>query len=89
MFRNVTITGVEASLRWSYATAATLRAWTVTKTPTGWSLTATVTQIDHYKASQRPLTVVAPHEKGSFRWPVMELQVTGDTLTATLGPREV
>ncbi len=83
------ITGVTASLRWGYTQAATLGAWTTKKREDGkWSLSAAVLTSDTFKVAQRPLVFEAPHAKGAWRWPVLELQVVDGSLTATLGPHE-
>lgn len=83
----MTITGVTASLKWGYYLAGTLGAWTVTKTDAGtWTLAATVVSTDAGRIAQRPLTFVAPHQGGAWRWPVTELAIADGALTATLGP---
>jgi hypothetical protein len=41
---------------------------------------------DPFKLSQRPLTFVAPLEKGEWRWPIVDLQIISGELTAQLGP---
>lgn len=83
------LSGVFASLRWGYHPAATLNAWTVTRVDDqAWSLTATVVSSDAFRVSQRPLALEAPHEKGLWKWPITELQITGASLTATLGLME-
>ena len=85
----IEISGVQASVRWGYQSAATLGAWTATRRASGqWSFTASVLVLDTYRVTQRPLRVEAPHANGAFRWPVVELQVAGESLTATLGPHE-
>jgi hypothetical protein len=83
------IAGVRASLRWGYAQAAALGTWTITKrTDGGWNLTASVLTADTFRVSQRPLVFEAPLAKGAWRRPVLELQVTNGSLTATLGSHE-
>lgn len=80
-----TITGVQGTLWWSHYAAATLHPWTLVRDGGVWTLTATVVTVDAYRASQRPLTFVTPN---GCRWPVIELQMTGVSLTAMLGPME-
>lgn len=83
------ITGVTASLRWGYTSAAALGAWTLTKREDGrWSLKAAIVSLDTFRVAQRPLVFEAPHAKGAWRWPVLELQAAKASLTATLGPHE-
>lgn len=85
----LTATGTAASLRWSYHTAATVRAWTVQRDDDGvWRLTATVTSSDAFRLTQRPLTFEVTHQHGRWVWPIEELQITGAALTARLGPKE-
>lgn len=88
MPRNVTVSGIEGSLRWGYHPAGALRDWTVTRTDDTWALTATVVQTDAFRVAQRPLAFVAPHANGAWRWPIQALQISGASLTATLGPPE-
>jgi hypothetical protein len=49
------------------------------------SLTASVLN-SNFWASQRPLRFVMPN---GMSLPVLELQITGASLTATLGPKEL
>lgn len=89
MFQNVTLNGADGSLRWGYHHAAALGAYTVTKIDAlSWSLTATVLSSDAFRVSRRPLVFVAPHEKGSWKWPIVSLQIEGAQLSAVLGPME-
>ena len=86
MERNVTsVTGAAAELRWGYACAASLGAWSVAGEPGAWTFTATVLSKDDFRVSQRPLLVVTPN---GWRWPVTTLQIAGGTLTASLSPQE-
>lgn len=84
----MTVTGRSGSLKWGYSQAAAIGGWTVTKTADGWSLVATVDTYDTFRLAQRPLVFVAPHQDGSWRWPIVALQITGASLNATLGPKE-
>jgi hypothetical protein len=84
----LTVRGASAWLRWGYAQAATLRAWTVTREADAWTLSAAVVTTDAFRLSQQPLVFVAPHQGGSWRWPVESLQITDGTLVARLGPKE-
>lgn len=83
------IRGKDASLKWEYYPAADLRNWTITSDEGGRTLTATVLQSDAYRLSQRPLVFAARHPKGTWKWSVLELQISGASLTAKLGPREI
>lgn len=88
MFREVTVSGAVASLRWSYHQAAALRDWTLTKVAGGFALSATITTKDTFRVSQRPLVFVVTTQDGPWRFPVQSLQIDGASLTATLGPKE-
>lgn len=86
----LTLQGVDASLRWGYHAAATLRGWRIERDERGWgALTATVIKADTFRLSQRPLVFAAAHTKGTWRWNVTELQISGAVLTARLGQREL
>lgn len=81
------LTGVVGHIKWQYYTAAAINGYSVTRTRDGgWALTATVVLSDAFKMAQRPLTFVAKHEKGEWRWPIEELSLAPGTLTARLGP---
>lgn len=75
-------------MRWGYHQAATLRDWTIEKSAGGYALSAQVVNADTFRVSQRPLTFVAPVQGGSWRFPITTLQMTGVSLSATLGPKE-
>jgi len=67
--------------------AARLKDWTLH----GLTLTATVQEADAYRISQQPIAFVVHRKTGQVRWPVLPntLQITGASLTATLGPPEM
>jgi len=85
---NLTITGVEGQIRWAYHSAAVLRAWTVVSSDATRTLTASIVSQDTFRVSQRPLVFVAPHAKGSWTWPIEELQIQDGVLSARLGPQK-
>lgn len=83
------ITGVVGQIKWHYYTAAAIEGYHVTRTDKdGWSLRATVVLADPFKMAQRPLTFVAPTNKGEWRWPILESSIADGALTARLGPPE-
>lgn len=82
------ITGVVGQVKWAYYVAAAINGYTVTRVGPQWSLRATVVTADAFKLSQRPLMFVAPHEKGEWRWPILDYQLAEGALTARLGPPE-
>jgi hypothetical protein len=83
------ISGQQGSLMWAYHTAAAVRDWTITNGELGRTLSARLEKTDSFRVSQRPLTFVATHANRAWRWPITTLQITGATLTAVLGPREL
>jgi hypothetical protein len=81
-----TITGERGEVRWGYQVAAVLHPWSMTTLESGgWALLGTCESADTYRVSQHPLVFVAPN---GWRWPVASLQVSGASLSATLGPKE-
>lgn len=77
-----------ASLRWGYAQAAVLGRWSVSGADGQLRLTAEIVRTDTMRVAQRPLVFEAPHAKGAWRWPVLELQMAEGSLTAILGAYE-
>jgi hypothetical protein len=79
------VTAAAGKLVWGYHPAAVLRDCTLTRGAHQWALSATIESADAFRVTQRPLTFVVRND----RWPVQELQMTGASLTATLGPKEI
>ena len=82
------LSGQAAECWWGYYKAAGLGAWTVTRAEFGtWTLTATVLTPDAFRMQQRPLTFVARHANGTWRWPILTMDPDGgpNQLRATLG----
>ena len=83
--------GVVGRVKWQYYECAAIEGYTVTRDKKGaWSLTATVVMFDAFKMAQSPLTFVAKHAKGEWRWPIKTMALNRDThqLTATLAAPE-
>jgi len=81
--------GAEGELRWGYHSAATLKDWELTpKDASSFTVTARIVSSDAFRVSQRPIAFTVPRQAGAWKWPVQELQVVGETLTALLGPQE-
>jgi len=80
--------GVVGHIKWHYYVAAQIEGYTVTRSKDRreWALSATVVLSDAFKMAQRPLTFVAKHAKGEWRWPITSMQVDAHRLTAKLGP---
>lgn len=84
---SVTMRGVTATIYWGYQLAGTVRDWTAVRSlAEPGTVTATVVTSDAFRVSQRPLTFVVPHKHGAWRWPIAELQIADDRLTASLSP---
>lgn len=80
------IKGVHGQIKWAYHVAAEVNGYTVSRSPEKrWSLRATVAQADEFKLAQRPLMFVALHQQGEWRWPIETLEVSGATVSASLG----
>ena len=84
------VQGVVGQVKWHYYTAAAINGYTVSRTEGRWTLQATVVLSDAFKMAQRPLTFVAPHKDGEWRWPIESLEPIGENhqLVAQLGPPE-
>jgi hypothetical protein len=85
------LSGIVGRIDWHYYTAAGIHGYTVTPPPKGkqeWSLVASVVLSDKFKMSQRPLTFVAQHVKGEWRFPILSHDLRDHRLTARLGPPE-
>jgi hypothetical protein len=82
------IRGVVGQIKWSYYTAAAINGYIVRRSTDGaWSLSATVVLADAFKLTQKPLLFVAPHERGVWRWPIVDILDGHPTrFRATLGP---
>jgi hypothetical protein len=86
---NVTLSGEAGTVLWSYHQVAHLRSWTLSKNEAGQlTLSGTLTFVDHYRVTQRPLVFLVRRPQGIWRWPITELQMAGGAFTAYLGPRE-
>lgn len=83
------IRGVRALVKWAHYNAAVVEGYAIKISETGqWSLRATVVMTDAYKLSKRPLIFVALHEKGEWRWPIVDFELHGGALRAQLGAPE-
>jgi hypothetical protein len=86
---SIAISGEKGAVLWGYREAASLRAWTLSRTEAGaLALSGTMTSQDRQRIAQRPLVFLIRRPDGIWRWPILELQTSGDALTAYLGPRE-
>lgn len=89
MAHQLVVSGPEGAIKVGYQLAVSLGAWTLTKREAeGYELSASITNVDTFRASQRPLTFVVTVTSGSWRFPVQSLQIEGASLTAVVGPKE-
>jgi len=71
-------------VRWSYLPAVVFGKYSVE----GSTLTGALVSVDDYRVTQCPLVaVVNIGLRKQIRWPIKSLQISGDTVTAVLGPR--
>jgi hypothetical protein len=83
----VTLRGVNGSIRWGYHLAATCAKWCVVRKDDGsFTLSASTSQANAYHLTQRPLVFTVSVVGGMLTWPIRSLDVTGSTVTGTLGP---
>ena len=83
------ITGVVGQIKWAYYMAGAINGYRVERVGLdGWTLAGTLVMHDPFKLAQRPLTFIAPHKFGEWRWPIEALEIHGDQISARLGPIE-
>jgi hypothetical protein len=84
-----TYRGLEGELRYGWHQAAVLGSWTMTTTPSGLALTATVVSQHALWMSQSPLTFRVNRQHAlPWVWSVESLQIESGTLTAKLTQTE-
>jgi hypothetical protein len=76
------------SVEWGYYVAAVLHDWEFSGTAERGFITGPATSLDTFRLSQRPLVFTVVKPKMVWRWPILELQQHGQTLTLTVGPCE-
>ena len=84
MKNHVTAKGHHGELRWVYHRAATFGPWSYVGHGRTGTLTAQIVSVDEYRMSQSPLIAVVPAGHAEWRWNVTDLQINGDTLTASV-----
>ena len=89
MFHSLTFHGGEATIAWSYHTAAVCRRWTLRRAAQGrWTLEASLQRADPFRLRQQPLRFAIPRKGGYYCFPVLNVTLAEKSLTATLGPLE-
>jgi len=76
-----TVRGAAAKLVWGYHEAAVLASWEMGP---GGTVTAMVVSQNDFNVTQAPLKFVVPHANGQWVYTVNSLQITGQTLTASI-----
>lgn len=81
------VRGVVGRIKWSYYVAAAINGYVVTrvKETNVWSLRAQIVMHDRYKLAQKPLFFEAMHERGCWRWPIVDMDIAEGVMTARLG----
>jgi hypothetical protein len=78
------ISGHRGEIRWSYLPAVVFGAWKFEGDGKGGTLEAQIVSCDEFRAQQRPLVVVVPTQRTEWRWAVIDLQISGTTLVASV-----
>lgn len=82
----MTIRGATGEVRWVYLTAVTFGPWRLETDES--TLTGTLVSADDYRVTQGPLVAVVMVGRQRLTWPVEDLQISGQTVTVRLGPRQ-
>jgi hypothetical protein len=85
----IDLTGDLGAIRYGYHTVAQVQGWRVAGDDGTRVLTGTVEDVNEVMASQQPLTFQAERARGVSRWPIVTLEITGASVRAVLGPREI
>lgn len=82
MFTSFNVQGTEGEIRWVYLPAVVFGPWKYEGQGTTGTLTAQVVSRDEFRIGQRPLVAIVPMGRATWRWSVINLQISGTTLTA-------
>lgn len=82
----MTLRGATGEVRWSYLTAVTFGPWRIETDES--TLTGTLVSVDGYRATQAPLVAAVMIGRKRLTWPIEDLQISGERVTARLGPRQ-
>ncbi len=87
----IEFTGEHGVIRYGYHTVAGVRGWRIAREDKEGPLrlTGTAEDVNDFWLTEQPLKFVVTRERGISRWPVVGLEISGVSLTAVLGPREV
>lgn len=69
-----TLSGVDASIEWTYYKAAAVNGYRVMRDPDTrqWWAVGTIVLADAFKLSRSPLEFVARYKGGAWRWPIVD-----------------
>jgi hypothetical protein len=81
---NLTASGHEGRIKWSYLPAITFGPWRYEGEGSSGTLTAEIVSCDEYRVTQTPLVAVVPMGRAEWRWSVRDLQIHGSSLTASV-----
>ncbi len=86
----MTVSGDDGAIKFGYRCAATLKAWKYEPSADGKPARFTATAIDPDPVSltMSPLTLTARVGDHHLRFPILEMQLSGSMLIASVGPRE-
>ena len=84
MKNNITATGHYGEVRWVYHRAITFGPWSYVGFGKTGTLTAQIVSVDEYRSQQVPLVAVVPAGRAEWRWNITDLQINGNTLTASV-----
>jgi len=84
----MTLRGATGELRWVYMTAAVFGPWVVETSGGSSTLTGRVVSVDEYRMAQPGLTAVVIIGRQRVTWPVVNVELTDQTVTAHLGQRQ-
>ena len=67
------LTGIVASIRWTYFNAAAINGFTITrdKDTRQWEISGHIVIADPFKLTQQPLYLRVPHKHGYWEWPIV------------------
>lgn len=82
----MTLRGATGEIRWVYLPAVTFGPWRI-ESEQDITLVGTVASVDDYRITQGPLVAVVQLGRSQVRYPVLDLQIDGQRVTARLGPR--
>jgi hypothetical protein len=78
------------SIRWAYAEVVGFASWSLDITPAGGTLTGVAARVDLYGIrTAAPAALVFQVDRPNrirWRWPIVAVDVSGQTIRATVGP---